>query len=71
MDEDHLLHAFRFVTMNPVRERLVAKSEDWRWSSAAAHLYGKPDGLTKIVPALCRIGDFRAFIEAGKRTTTW
>jgi putative transposase len=66
MDEDHLLHAFRYVTMNPVRARQAAKAEDWRWSSAASHLRGKPDGLTKIVPALSRIADFKAFLQAAE-----
>jgi putative transposase len=64
MNEDHLLHAFRYGAMNPVRARLAAKVEDWRWSNAAAHLPRRPDGLTKIVPTLSRIADFRAFIEA-------
>jgi putative transposase len=50
-----LLHAFRYVAMYPVRARLVMKAEDWRWSSATAHLDGKPDGLTKIVLALSRV----------------
>jgi putative transposase len=63
---DHLLHAFRYVTMNPVRARLAAEAEDWRWSSAAAHLCGKSDGLTKIVPALSRIANFRAFVETAE-----
>jgi putative transposase len=55
MDENHLLHAFRYVAMYPVRARLVMKAEDWRWSSATAHLDGKHDGLTKIVPALSSV----------------
>jgi putative transposase len=56
-----LLDAFRFGAMNPVRARLVSKAKDWRWSSAAEHLHGKPDGLTKIVPTLSRIADLSAF----------
>ncbi len=33
--DDHLLRACRYVERNPVRARLVARAEDWRWSSAS------------------------------------
>ena len=36
MDEPHLHAAMRYVALNPVRARLVARSEDWRWSSVSA-----------------------------------
>jgi putative transposase len=29
MDEDHLLAAARYVPLNPVRARLVARPQDW------------------------------------------
>lgn len=38
MDEAHLAAAVRYVLLNPVRARLVARLEDWRWSSIHAHL---------------------------------
>ncbi len=38
LDEDHLLRAARYVEMNPVRAKLVAKPEEWEWSSARHHL---------------------------------
>ncbi len=62
MDEDHLLAAVRYVALNPVRARLVARAEDWRWSSARAHLAGKDDGLAIVRPVLDRVMDFRALI---------
>jgi hypothetical protein len=37
--------AARYVALNPVRARLVARAEDWRWSSVKAHLEGQDDGL--------------------------
>jgi putative transposase len=46
MDEPHLAAAFRYVTLNPVRARLVRHAEDWPWSSARAHLGSGDDGLT-------------------------
>lgn len=32
-----------YIELNPVRAGLVAKPEDWKWSSAAAHLTGIDD----------------------------
>ena len=46
MDEEHLVAALRYVSLNPVRARLVERAQDWRWSSMRAHLSGKDDGLT-------------------------
>jgi putative transposase len=62
MDETHLIAAARYVAMNPVRARLAARPEDWRWSSALAHLAGADDGLVVTRPLLKRIGDFAAFL---------
>jgi putative transposase len=62
MDEQHLYAALRYVALNPVRARLVARAEDWAWSSARAHIAGKDDHVVKVAPALERIGDFRAFL---------
>lgn len=50
MDEDHLAAALRYVSLNPVRARLVTRAQDWRWSSTRAHLTGKDDGITARAP---------------------
>ena len=50
MDEEHLAAALRYVSLNPVRARLVGRAQDWRWSSTRAHLRGKDDGLTALAP---------------------
>src|ERR1700733_64747 len=31
MDEEHLAAALRYVSLNPVRARLVERAQDWRW----------------------------------------
>ena len=62
MDENHLAHAVRYVSLNPVRARLVARAEDWRWSSVAAHLGIADDPLVHTAPVLERYGDFAAFL---------
>ena len=38
LDSLHLGRALRYVDLNPVRAHRVALAEDFRWSSAAAHL---------------------------------
>jgi putative transposase len=58
MDEEHLAAALRYVSLNPVRARQVARAQDWRWSSTCAHLRGKDDGLTALVPIRDRFPDF-------------
>jgi REP-associated tyrosine transposase len=37
LDENHFLHAIRYVELNPVRAGLVVKAQDYEWSSARAH----------------------------------
>ena len=56
MDEEHLMAAARYVALNPVRARLVARAEDWRWSSARAHCEGQDDGLVRVAPLIDRSG---------------
>ncbi len=62
MDEAHLFHAVRYVSLNPVRAKLVPQAQDWQWSSVAAHLSGKDDRLVKVEPILERYGEFGAFL---------
>ena len=64
MDEAHLANAVRYVSLNPVRARLVERAEDWPWSSVNAHLQGRDDGLVQVAPVLERYGGFRPFLGA-------
>jgi putative transposase len=54
MDEGHLMSAARYVALNPVRAGLVAKAQDWPWSSVRAHLLGRDDELVAVQPLLER-----------------
>jgi putative transposase len=56
MDEEHLMAAARYVSLNPVRARLVKAPGDWRWSSVRAHLKGEDDGYVTVAPLLERCG---------------
>jgi len=62
MDEDHLVAAFRYVALNPVKAGLVGAAADWPWSSTGAHIAGVSDDHIVVEPALSRIGDFAAFV---------
>jgi putative transposase len=62
MDEDHLIAAFRYVSLNPVRARLVSRAEDWPWSSVRAHVAGRDDGVTRVKPVLDRVTDFAGLV---------
>jgi len=50
--EAYLLACARYVERNPVRAGLCARAGDYPWSSAAAHLAGKDDGLVRVRPLL-------------------
>jgi putative transposase len=65
MDEAHLLACVRYVELNPVRAGLVRRPALWRWSSAAAHLAGRDDGLVRVRPLLDLAGDWRTFLAGG------
>lgn len=58
MDEHHLAAALRYVSLNPVRARLVKRAQDWRWSSTRAHVHGRDDGVTALAPVRDRFPDF-------------
>jgi REP-associated tyrosine transposase len=63
MDEAHLAAALRYVSVNPVRARLVERARDWRWSSIRAHVSGRDDGITAIAPIRERYPDFSHFLS--------
>ena len=63
MDEDHLVAAARYVSLNPVRARLVQQAQDWPWSSVRAHLAGRDDPVVRVAPVLNRVGDFADFLN--------
>ena len=65
MDEDWLIACARYVELNPVRARLAKRPEDWRWSSARAHLALAQDNVTETAPLLERTGDWRALLDGG------
>jgi len=62
MDEKYLQAVVRYVELNPVRAGLAVRAEDYRWSSAAAHLRRRDDALVSVKPMLERYPDWREFL---------
>jgi putative transposase len=63
MDDAHFVVAARYVALNPVRAKLVARAQDWAWSSARAHLAGRDDGLVRVAPLIDRIGNVAGWFD--------
>jgi putative transposase len=63
MDDEYLFRAARYIEMNPVRAGLVDMAEDYRWSSAKAHLTGLDDKLVKAAPLLDKSIDWREYLR--------
>jgi putative transposase len=67
IDENHLVTAVRYVSLNPVRAGLVARAEDGPWSSVRAHLAGEDDALVRVKLLLRRVVDFPMLIRLDPR----
>ena len=65
MGEKHMLAATRYVELNPVRAGIVDRPEDYRWSSAPAHISGKDDDLVRTAQLIEMVGDWREFLSDG------
>jgi putative transposase len=62
MDEQHLLAAAKYVELNPVKAGLAAKAQDYRWSSAKAHVSGNTDGIVNVEPLLEMVPRWTVFL---------
>jgi putative transposase len=64
MDEKYLLATVRYVERNPVTAKLCAMAEDWKWSSASAHMKAEDDVLVRVKPMLDRVNDWGAYLSS-------
>ncbi|MBN1938383.1 MAG: transposase [Candidatus Aminicenantes bacterium] len=63
LEEAHLYQAFRYVENNPVRAGIVKYAEEYRWSSARAHVFNTPDPVLSESPFKSQIKDWRAYLR--------
>jgi putative transposase len=62
LDDRHLVRAVRYVSLNPVRAKLVKRPEEWRWSSVRAHLAETDDRVVKVRPVLERMPNLKELV---------
>jgi putative transposase len=62
MDESHTLQAARYIELNPVAAKLCRLPQDYRWSSARAHLGAEDDELVTAAPLLGMVNDWQEFL---------
>ena len=63
LDESHLVAAVRYVENNPVRAGIVNKAEEYKWSSAASHVYNVSNPiLSNDLPLLEMIHEWREYL---------
>jgi len=70
MDDAHTLAAARYIELNPVRAGLARRPEDWRWSSARAHLTGRGDGLSVMDALGVPAEQWRGVLDSGASDDT-
>lgn len=58
--ESYLLRCYRYIELNPVRAHMVARAEDYAWSSASANAFGKPDRVVSPHPVYSNLGKDRS-----------
>lgn len=63
MDEEHVIAAVRYVERNPVIAGMVARAEEYPWSSARAHVTGSADALLTSHFLKERITDWAGFLR--------
>lgn len=68
MDDAHLMAAVRYVENNPIAAKMVARAEDWHWSSARSHVASKrvaDDPLTDVAALGVHVANWRAMLGLG------
>jgi len=63
MDNDYLYKAVRYVERNPIRAKCVKRAEDFRWSSANAHVNKVKDGFVSSFYFEAEIADWSKYLR--------
>lgn len=65
LDEKYLYAAIRYIELNPVRAGIVRRAEDYKFSSASAHVYKKKEMLLSDNFMIKEVKDWKSFLEQG------
>lgn len=60
--DDHYLTVLRYVERNPLRAKLVERSQDWEWSSLSPTERSGPEGLLSEGPVV-KGADWMQFVN--------
>jgi len=63
LDDVHLYLSYRYVENNPVRAKIVEYAEDYRWSSARAHVFNAPDPLLAESGFKLKVRNWKAYLR--------
>jgi putative transposase len=63
LDDGYCYSVIRYIERNPVRAGIVAKAEDYRWSSASPHVEKTVDRLLSPCPLEPTIGDWPSYLR--------
>lgn len=63
MDESYALSAVRYVELNPVVAGLVKQAEDYKWSSAYAHIHETPNALLRDEDLRVMVPNWKDYLE--------
>ena len=62
LSERYMYAAIRYVERNPVRAGLVRRAEEYRWSSAKAHVHKLADPILSDSFLIAKIADWSEFL---------
>jgi len=65
LDQKYLYAAVRYIELNPVKAGLVKRPEEYRWSSARAHVLKLPDAILSKNFLTDEIGNWSDFLMSG------
>lgn len=74
LDANYFVNAVRYVELNPVRARMVARAEDYAWSSAAVHCGLRSDlavDTSRRHANLTAIADWSRWLAQGVADDSW
>ena len=55
--EHYLLTCYHYIEFNPLRAKMVAQAEEYRWSSYRCNAFAQPDALISPHPAYQALGN--------------